>query len=44
MIIKRIAGKPTTPFMKANDTIAIEMLSADGKSLFGRIEQRVSAR
>ncbi len=34
-------GKPKTPFMKAGDTIAIEMLDQDGRSIFGRIEQRV---
>jgi fumarylacetoacetate (FAA) hydrolase len=37
------AGAPKTPFMKAGDTIAIEMLDAGGKSLFGRIDQRVVA-
>lgn len=36
------AGKPTTPFMKVGDTVAIEMFGPDGKSLFGRIEQRVA--
>jgi fumarylacetoacetate (FAA) hydrolase len=36
-------GKPTTPFMKAGDTIAIEMLDDSGRSLFGRIDQRVAA-
>jgi fumarylacetoacetate (FAA) hydrolase len=36
------AGKPVTPFMKVGDTVAIEMFGADGKSLFGRIEQRVA--
>lgn len=34
-------GKPTTPFMKAGDTIEIEMLDAEGQSLFGRIAQKV---
>ncbi len=34
-------GKPTTPFMKAGDTIAIEMWDRAGRDLFGRIEQRV---
>ncbi|AKT38582.1 fumarylacetoacetate hydrolase family protein [Chondromyces crocatus] len=34
-------GKPTTPFMRVGDTIAIEMLDAAGRSLFGRIEQKV---
>jgi fumarylacetoacetate (FAA) hydrolase len=37
-------GKPLTPFMKVGDTIAIEMLDAQGRSIFGRIEQTVVAR
>ena len=37
-------GKPVTPFMKAGDTIAIEMLDPEGHSLFGRIEQKVVAK
>ena len=37
-------GKPVTPFMKPGDTIAIEMLDTEGRSLFGRIEQRVVAK
>ncbi|HSN97137.1 MAG TPA: fumarylacetoacetate hydrolase family protein, partial [Candidatus Nanopelagicales bacterium] len=36
-------GEARTPFMKAGDTIAIEMLDREGRSLFGRIEQRVVA-
>lgn len=36
-------GAPKTPFMKVGDTIEIEMMGADGKSLFGRIAQRVVA-
>jgi fumarylacetoacetate (FAA) hydrolase len=36
-------GRAKTPFMKVGDTIAIEMLGADGRSVFGRIEQRVVA-
>jgi fumarylacetoacetate (FAA) hydrolase len=36
-------GKPTTPFMKAGDTIEIEMLDPEGHSLFGRIAQKVVA-
>ena len=32
-------GKPSTPFMKFGDTVRIEMLDADGKSIFGAIEQ-----
>ena len=35
-------GRATTPFMKVGDTIAIEMLDGDGRSLFGRIEQEIA--
>jgi fumarylacetoacetate (FAA) hydrolase len=34
-------GKPQTSFLKFGDTVRIEMLDRDGKSLFGAIEQRV---
>lgn len=34
-------GKPATPYMAFGDTIRIEMLDADGKSIFGAIEQTV---
>ena len=34
-------GAPKTPFMKNGDRVEIEMKDADGKSLFGRIDQRV---
>ena len=34
-------GKPITPFMKFGDRVRIEMLDADGRSLFGAIEQTV---
>ncbi len=37
-------GKPTTPFMKPGDTIEIEMLDTEGRSLFGRIAQKVVAK
>ncbi|AUX45786.1 2-keto-4-pentenoate hydratase [Sorangium cellulosum] len=36
-------GAAVTPFMKPGDTIMIEMLDRSGKSLFGRIAQRVVA-
>jgi fumarylacetoacetate (FAA) hydrolase len=36
-------GQPSTEFMKAGDTIRIEMKSADGQSIFGAIEQEVVA-
>ena len=32
-------GKPSTPFMRFGDRIAIEMFDANGASIFGRIEQ-----
>ena len=32
-------GKPKTPFMSFGDTIRIEMLDAEGASVFGAIEQ-----
>jgi len=34
-------GKPSTSFMKFGDTVRIEMKDADGKSIFGAIEQKV---
>ena len=34
-------GAPKTPFMSFGDTVRIEMLDADGNSVFGAIEQRV---
>jgi fumarylacetoacetate (FAA) hydrolase len=34
-------GKPSTPFMRFGDTIAIEMFDANGVSIFGRIEQTI---
>ncbi|GAA4999820.1 FAA hydrolase family protein [Pseudoluteimonas lycopersici] len=34
-------GKPVTPFMKFGDTVRIEMLDRDGRSIFGAIEQRI---
>ncbi len=36
-------GKPSTEFMKFGDTIRIEMKGKDGQSLFGAIDQKVSA-
>ena len=35
-------GRPSTPFMKRGDTIAIEMLDDAGRSIFGCIAQRVA--
>ncbi len=37
-------GEPQTPFLKAGDTVRIEMLDAGGASIFGAIEQSVTAR
>lgn len=36
-------GKPTTEFMKFGSKVRIEMLDAQGKSIFGAIEQEVKA-
>jgi fumarylacetoacetate (FAA) hydrolase len=35
-------GKPSTAFMKAGDTVRIEMKDAHGHSIFGAIEQEVA--
>ena len=35
-------GAPKTPFMKFGDTVRIEMLDADGNSIFGAIDQKVA--
>jgi fumarylacetoacetate (FAA) hydrolase len=34
-------GKPRTPFMRFGDTVRLEMLDAEGRSVFGAIEQTV---
>jgi fumarylacetoacetate (FAA) hydrolase len=34
-------GKPETDYMKYGDRVRIELLAADGQSIFGAIEQRV---
>ncbi len=34
-------GKPTTPFLSFGDRVEIEMLDAQGRSIFGRIAQTV---
>lgn len=34
-------GEPRTPFMRFGDTVRIEMLDAEGRSIFGAIEQEV---
>jgi fumarylacetoacetate (FAA) hydrolase len=35
-------GKPSTPFLRFGDTVRIEMLDAEGRSIFGAIEQRIA--
>ena len=35
-------GAPRTPFLAFGDVVRIEMLDADGRSLFGAIEQRIT--
>jgi fumarylacetoacetate (FAA) hydrolase len=37
-------GSPKTPFLKAGDIVEIDMFDAGGRSLFGRMMQRVVAR
>lgn len=34
-------GKPSTPFMKFGDTVRIEMLDTEGRTIFGAIEQKI---
>ncbi|MBI1906029.1 MAG: fumarylacetoacetate hydrolase family protein [Rhodocyclales bacterium] len=36
-------GKPVTPFMQPGDRVCIEMLDADGLSIFGSIDNTVAA-
>lgn len=43
MIETIVDGAARTPFMKEGDTVRIEMNDHDGNSVFGAIEQRVSA-
>jgi fumarylacetoacetate (FAA) hydrolase len=38
-----LTGKPTTPFMRFGDRVRIEMLDAEGRSIFGAIDQKVRA-
>lgn len=42
MLEKLEHGESRTPFMSFGDTVKIEMLDANGQSIFGAIEQRVS--
>src|SRR5690606_25783783 len=34
-------GAPKTPFMRFGDRVRIEMLDAEGRSIFGAIDQRI---
>lgn len=43
MIEKIATGEFITPFMSEGDTVRIEMLDADGQSIFGAINQEVKA-
>ncbi len=43
MIEKIATGEFKTPFMSPGDSVRIEMLDKDGKSIFGAIEQSVEA-
>jgi fumarylacetoacetate (FAA) hydrolase len=36
-------GQPRTPFLRFGDRVRIEMLDADGRSIFGAIEQTVAS-
>jgi fumarylacetoacetate (FAA) hydrolase len=38
-----LEGAPRTSFLRVGDAIRIEMLDADGRSIFGAIEQRVAS-
>ncbi|HEY8189642.1 MAG TPA: fumarylacetoacetate hydrolase family protein, partial [Micavibrio sp.] len=42
MIEKIESGEMKTSFMKSGDTIRIEMLDSNGKSIFGAIEQKIT--
>jgi fumarylacetoacetate (FAA) hydrolase len=42
-ILASPGGQPKTPFLRAGDRIAMETFDAQGRSLFGRIEQKVVA-
>ena len=42
-VVEAIAGaKPATPFPKFGDRVRIEMLDAEGSSLFGAIDQQLA--
>jgi fumarylacetoacetate (FAA) hydrolase len=37
------AGQPSTPFMQFGDRVKIEMFDGAGQSVFGAIDQKVTA-
>ncbi len=41
MVEKLRNGQPVTPFLRDGDVVRIEMLDADGHTIFGAIEQKV---
>jgi len=36
-----VEGKPRTPFLRFGDRIRLEMLDAQGRTIFGAIDQRI---
>jgi len=42
MIETIVGGAPVTPFLKAGDTVRIEMKDSHGHAIFGAIEQTVA--
>ena len=43
MIETILEGSPKTPFMKSGDSVKIEMISSDGQSIFGTIDQTLES-
>jgi fumarylacetoacetate (FAA) hydrolase len=41
LLEKLETGEPRTPFLSFGDRVKIEMLNADGSSLFGSIDQEI---
>ena len=37
-----VGGQPVTPFLRFGDRVRIEMLDAEGRSVFGAIDQRIA--
>jgi fumarylacetoacetate (FAA) hydrolase len=44
MVETILTGEARTPYLRDGDTVKIEMLDGDGRSIFGAIEQRVIIR